>query len=346
MRVLVVTAVPAEADAVLAGLGRGPGSPAPVRELPLPGYLLRRHECPAPGDTEPATPGAFRAVDVLSAGVGPAAAAAGTAAALTAAALTGQPYGLVVSAGIGGGFPGTAPPGSVVVADAVVAADLGAQTPDGFLPVDRLGFGRSVHLPPMDTARRIAEALGGAGLDVALAPVLTVSTVTGGAARAAELAARHPGAGAEAMEGFGVAEAAAVHGLPVLEIRTVSNPVGPRDRTAWRIPEALAALTDAFGTLAGPTATAAFRALAGAGTGRLDGTGDGGGSGTGDGGGSGAGSGSTGGGSGDSTGSGGDSGGSSGTGCGGVPVTRTRQAREAREEHRTDHPQQQGRSSA
>ncbi|WP_282107855.1 futalosine hydrolase [Streptomyces sp. F63] len=215
---------------------------------------------PRSGGGFPAT-GVPHTVDVLSAGVGPAAAAAGTAAALTAAALAGQPYGLVVSAGIGGGFPDTAPLGSVVVADAVVAADLGARTPDGFVPVDRLGFGRSVHLPPPDTARRIAEALAGAGLAVALAPVLTVSTVTGSAVRAAELAARHSGAGAEAMEGFGVAEAAAVHGLPVLEIRAVSNPVGPRDRAAWRIPEALSALTDTFEVLTTePGRTAVTRA--------------------------------------------------------------------------------------
>ncbi len=57
------------------------------------------------------------------------------------------------------------------------------------------------------------------------------------------------------MEGFGVAQAAAAHAaargtvLPVLELRTVSNAVGPRDRAAWRIPDALAALTAAFGKL-------------------------------------------------------------------------------------------------
>ena len=47
----------------------------------------------------------------------------------------------MVSAGIGGGFAPAAPVGSLVVADAIVAADLGAQTPDGFLPVTELGFG-------------------------------------------------------------------------------------------------------------------------------------------------------------------------------------------------------------
>lgn len=178
--------------------------------------------------------------DVLVGGVGPAAAAAAT-----ATALTRDRYGLVISAGIGGGFQPLAPVGSLVVADAIIAADLGAQTAEGFVPVDELGFGRTTCLPPGKLSRAAAEATG-----AAYAPVLTVSTVTGTAERAAELTARHPRAAAEAMEGFGVAEAAAVHGIPVLEIRAISNPVGPRDRAAWQIGRALAALTAAFRDLA------------------------------------------------------------------------------------------------
>ncbi|MGW7033488.1 futalosine hydrolase [Streptomyces xanthophaeus] len=230
MRALVVTAVAAEADSVLSALAGPtphPDSPGPEpRTLPA-GYLITRRDLPG------------IAFDVLVAGVGPAAAAAGTATALALAQ-----YELVVSAGIGGGFEPAAPVGSLVVADALVAADLGAETPDGFLDVAALGFGHSVHLPPAELAARAAEATG-----ALLAPVLTVSTVTGTAARAAALAARHPLAGAEAMEGFGVAEAAAAHGLPVLEIRAVSNAVGPRDRAAWRIGDALAALTEGFRVL-------------------------------------------------------------------------------------------------
>ncbi|WP_456320002.1 phosphorylase family protein, partial [Paenibacillus zanthoxyli] len=61
----------------------------------------------------------------------------------------------------------------------------------------------------------------------------------------AALAARVPGAAAEAMEGCGVAAAALARNLPVLEIRAISNPVGPRDRDAWRIGEALEALAAA-----------------------------------------------------------------------------------------------------
>jgi futalosine hydrolase len=215
--------------------GDGPAAP----ELPgLPGLLV---VTAVAVERDAVAAGLGAAGDVLAGGVGPAAAAAATARALARAEAAGRPYGLVVSAGIGGGFAPAAPVGSVAVASAIVAADLGAQTADGFTPVAELGFGTSRHVPPPGLAKTLAAAL-----DAALGPVLTVSTVTGTAERAAELAARHPGAVAEAMEGFGVAEAAAAAGLPVAEIRAVSNAVGPRDRAAWRIGEALAALTRAF----------------------------------------------------------------------------------------------------
>ncbi|MEU5315472.1 futalosine hydrolase [Streptomyces sp. NPDC021056] len=180
------------------------------------------------------------AVDVVAVGVGPALAAAAT-----ATALAGTPYGLVVSAGIAGGFVPHAPVGSLVVADEITAADLGAETAEGFVPVTELGFGTVTHRPPEALVQDAVAATG-----ARRGAVLTVSTVTGTAARAAALRERHPTALAEAMEGFGVAEAAALHGVPVLEVRAVSNPVGPRDRAAWRIPDALAALTDGFGKLA------------------------------------------------------------------------------------------------
>ncbi|WP_078891278.1 futalosine hydrolase [Streptomyces sp. NRRL S-350] len=224
-RLLVVVAVPAEAEAVLRGL------PGGAVARPLPGGTLHR----AGGAP----------VDVLAAGVGPAAAAAAATAALAA-----HPYAVALSAGIAGGFAPHAPVGATVVADAIVAADLGAETPEGFADVAELGFGTVRHTPPPAAVALLAEALGGpGGPGVVTGPVLTVSTVTGSAARAAALAARHPGAAAEAMEGFGVAEAAARYGVPALELRTVSNPVGPRDRAAWRIGEALTALERAFAAL-------------------------------------------------------------------------------------------------
>ncbi|PKM47971.1 MAG: futalosine hydrolase [Firmicutes bacterium HGW-Firmicutes-8] len=207
-RVLVMTAVSAEKDAVLRGLN---------------------------GDTR---------FDVLVAGVGPAAAAASTAKVLAAAE-----YGLVVSAGIGGGFPGRAEVGSLVVANEIIAADLGVETPEGFRSLDELGFGFTRVQVDAGLVNRVRGALLAAGLPVITGPVLTVSTVTGTAASAAEMAARVPGAAAEAMEGYGVAIAAHDRGVPILEIRAVSNSVGPRDRTAWCIKEALDVLEAACSAL-------------------------------------------------------------------------------------------------
>ncbi|MRN54120.1 futalosine hydrolase [Paenibacillus monticola] len=207
-RVLIVTAVAAERDAVLRGL-QGSG---------------RFH--------------------VVAAGAGTAAAAAGTAAALAAGS-----YGCVISAGIGGGFPGVASIGSLVVASEMIAADLGAETPEGFRSAAELGFG-SVTVPAdSGTVQAVTAALAAAGLNVSTGPVLTVSTATGTAETAAALAARHPGAAAEAMEGHGVAVAAVALGLPVLELRAISNAVGPRDRAAWKIGEALEALEAAAAIL-------------------------------------------------------------------------------------------------
>jgi futalosine hydrolase len=71
-----------------------------------------------------------------------------------------------------------------------------------------------------------------------------VHTVTGTAAGTTAVTARHPDAVAEGMEGFGVATAAVDAGVPFGEVRTISNLVGPRDRAGWRIPDALAALTE------------------------------------------------------------------------------------------------------
>ena len=110
MTLLVVTAVPAEADAVRAGL---PDDPGPCRSPSPPSASAQPRPPPGP-------PGCWRSPRP------PATAHVG-----------------VVSAGIGGGFAGRAGPGAIVLGTRSVAADLGAESPDGFLPLDELGFGPS-----------------------------------------------------------------------------------------------------------------------------------------------------------------------------------------------------------
>lgn len=182
--------------------------------------------------------------DVRLAGVGPAAAAANT-----AFALANEKYDLVVSAGICGGFADQAELGSIVVADEIIFADLGAESPEGFLSLDELGFGSNRVQTDAYFTNLAAQGLRQASLPCRTGPILTVATVTGTAETTLELAKRVPNVAAEAMEGYGVAMAAQIAGVPILEIRAVSNAVGPRDRSAWRIKEALQALEAASSVL-------------------------------------------------------------------------------------------------
>ena len=191
-----------------------------------------------------------RDVEVLVAGVGPLAAAAAT-----AARLAREPrVEVAVSCGVGGGWAGRADLGDVVVAEQVVAADVGAQDPqsphaDRTALLSDLGLGPSSWRCPPERVEAVVRALDADGrVAVHRGTVLTVATATGTQARADALAARHA-PHAEAMEGAGVAVAAAAAGVDVLEVRAVSNAVGPRDRGAWHLDVALDALRSAAAPL-------------------------------------------------------------------------------------------------
>lgn len=201
-KVLIVTAVNAEKEAVLAGITTK------------------------------------RDIDVIVGGVGVAEAAVHTAFALAV-----KEYDYVINAGIGGGFEGQATIGMVALANRVVAGDLGAETAEGFCNIDTLGFGSATIEIERDLLKRAEQALLQANLPFQIGPIMTNSTVTGTATTAEIHAKRLPGVVAEAMEGFGVGTAAKIKEIPFLEIRTISNMVGPRDKDAWRIGDALAMLT-------------------------------------------------------------------------------------------------------
>ncbi|WP_242425074.1 futalosine hydrolase, partial [Frankia sp. EI5c] len=227
-------------------------------------------------------------VTVLAAGPAGPAAAAGTAVALSVASAAGEPFGLVIAMGVAGGFRGWAEIGDLVVADRLVAADLGAESgldepaeilppvrvnemdrnlgfhpagapsqagpqagagPNGaFLTMDELGLGSSTLQPDPALARRMTSVLGITGRRIVSGTIVTVSTVTGTERRAAALTARLDPI-AEAMEGYAVGVAAGAFGVPVTEIRAISNLVGRRDRASWNMQAALGSLRTAAAAL-------------------------------------------------------------------------------------------------
>ncbi|MFE1245874.1 futalosine hydrolase [Fictibacillus sp. NPDC058756] len=209
-RILIMTSVEAERDAILRGIGT---------------------------DSR---------IDVKLAGVGPISAGIQTARTLAA-----DEFDLVINMGIAGGFTDKAEIGSLVIANEIVSADLGAESPEGFITLDELGFGASTRVKTdSDLVQILLESIKAANIPVQAGNILTLSTVTGTAETTSKLQHREPGALAEAMEGYGVAMAAKEFGLPVLEIRSISNPIGPRNRSAWRIKDALVTLESASKVIA------------------------------------------------------------------------------------------------
>ncbi len=163
--------------------------------------------------------------DVKIVGVGPAAAAANTAKYLAEARARNAHYDGVVNAGIAGGFAERTEPGDLVIGTASISAELGARLCDRFQPLDELGFGsNSIACDPALTSPITAQR----------GHILTLSTITGTPQTAQQLAHEHPRALAEAMEGFGVATAASIFGLPFAEIRSITNAIADRDVTGWQ----------------------------------------------------------------------------------------------------------------
>lgn len=190
-----------------------------------------------------------RAGDVVAVagGVGPASAAAATA---TVLALGGD-FDIALNVGIAGAFRGLGSEvGGVVIASSIVFADLGAWAPDGFMDLTEMGWGTILAAPPAQWVGHAASAISAAGLPGVVGEILTLSTMTGTDARAEELAVRH-GAPAEAMEGAGMSQAAVTFGVPVMEVRTISNLVGERDRESWEMGPAMDVLAGVGAALLG-----------------------------------------------------------------------------------------------
>jgi futalosine hydrolase len=71
-------------------------------------------------------------------------------------------------------------------------------------------------------------------------PFVTMNTCTGTDEAARALETRTGGA-VENMEGAAIAHIAHLHGVPVGEVRGISNLVANRDTSAWRLPQAAVA---------------------------------------------------------------------------------------------------------
>ncbi len=180
--------------------------------------------------------GVGRGVEILRMGVGPVNAAH----AVTLAVAREKP-GAIVACGVGGAYPGSGLcVGDVACADTEIYGDLGAASPKGFLDMKALGF------PIVESPVALYNELPMHVFPVARrVKFVTVTTCTGTGAAARTIEAR-PGGEVENMEGAAVAHVAHLHGVPVGEVRGISNIVTDRDTSTWRLHEAAVAAQEAL----------------------------------------------------------------------------------------------------
>ncbi len=164
--------------------------------------------------------------------------------------LMGRKYSGVVQAGIAGSFTPDIPIGSVAVVTEEVFADVGAESHGSFLDLFDMGLLRedahpfsgrfliapSVQLPSLGGLPRVRS--------------ITVNRVLSESHSIAWARDRYSPSLVN-MEGAAFFYVALLHQVPFLELRSVSDMVGPRDKSTWRIAEAVEALNGLLGRVVG-----------------------------------------------------------------------------------------------
>lgn len=118
----------------------------------------------------------------------------------------------------------------------------GSRTASGIAPM-RFVIGTSAHYADLGVPERLAPAR------VLPDPVLLAAmqrALPEAAVREIGTSARvggTTGCDVEAMEGFAVLRAAALAGIPAIEVRVISNRIEEADRAKWQLEEAFAAIT-------------------------------------------------------------------------------------------------------
>jgi len=165
-------------------------------------------------------------------GFGPVAAAA-RAAALVA---TFQPT-QVILMGVAGSYDeARLAPGQAAAFDQLALWGVGAGQGADFQSAQQMGWDLWPCTDERPAVGEVLPAASGQGL------LVTVCAAGGDPTQVAPILARHPGALAEDMEAFGVALACLQAGVPLHCLRGISNRAGDRDKSHWRLREALDAV--------------------------------------------------------------------------------------------------------
>ena len=175
---------------------------------------------------------AQKTVEILKTGIGSSA----TIYHLTKKLLTNH-YDLIIQAGIAGMFPGKFNPGAVLVVKEDAFADVGIEEKGAFQTLFEYGFLDKNEFPFSDgklpNPSGVLEKI-----PLSAATAITVNMVSDNIARNEKLRGKYH-ADIESMEGAAFHYVCLQQKIDFLQIRSISNVVGERDKSRWTIDSAI-----------------------------------------------------------------------------------------------------------
>lgn len=154
-----------------------------------------------------------------------------------------QPFDFILQAGIGGSYDRNIELGKVLFVKDEIIGDLGAEDHYNFLDVFDLGFVKDDEIPFQQ--KKLINPLQSIAQKINLEKVsgLTVNTSTGNSFTATSRQEKY-GCVVESMEGAALHFVCLNEKIPFAQIRSISNYVEARDRSKWKIKEAITNLNN------------------------------------------------------------------------------------------------------
>jgi len=151
---------------------------------------------------------------------------------------------LIIQVGIAGSFNPTLVFGTAVTVKQEMLADMGVYETDGYHDIFELGLAEK-NMPPFEQGAIVNHhdhLIESASLPVVSA--VSVNEISTSAEKINVFAEKYK-ADIESMEGAALHYVCAMQQIPFIQIRGISNLVGERDKTKWKIPESMLAATNA-----------------------------------------------------------------------------------------------------
>lgn len=150
--------------------------------------------------------------------------------------LQGKKYDLILNIGICGSLDRGTKLGQVIRINQDSIFELGAEDHGDFLSIADIGMGESFFTEQTD--KKTNSLLS----DLPIFNGITVNKIHGSYPSIQKLLDNHSLQTAESMEGAAIFYAARQMALPVLQIRSISNYIEPRNRGAWEMNKAIASI--------------------------------------------------------------------------------------------------------